>query len=103
MAAISCGGCSPLGVYQGSTFGHNSGKSRASVAFASRWHSQQADSPQHRGRLGRPATKASRARNDHRALASALGRSQAAGEKALSAHLADGAAELHRLRKHLRT
>jgi DNA-binding GntR family transcriptional regulator len=60
-------------------------------------------SEQHRGRLGRSATKASRARNDHRALASALGRSQAAGEKALSAHLADGAAELHRLRTHLRT
>ena len=34
MAAISCGGCSPLGVYQASTLGHNPGKSRASVAFA---------------------------------------------------------------------
>lgn len=35
--------------------------------------------------------------------ATTIGRSQAAGERALSAHLADGAAELHWLRKHLRT
>jgi DNA-binding GntR family transcriptional regulator len=60
-------------------------------------------SEQHRERLGRSATKASRARNDHRALAKALGRSLTVGEKALSEHLADGARELHRLRKHLQT
>jgi DNA-binding GntR family transcriptional regulator len=54
---------------------------------------------QRREALGRAATKASRDRNDHRALARALQRSGTAGAKALSEHLADGAAELHRLRK----
>jgi DNA-binding GntR family transcriptional regulator len=57
---------------------------------------------QRRGELGRGGTGASRNRNDHRALARALQRSEPAGAKALSEHLADGAAELHRLRKLLR-
>jgi len=57
---------------------------------------------QRREALGRAGTKASRKRNDHRGLARALQRSEAAGAKALSEHLADGAAELHRLRKVLR-
>jgi DNA-binding GntR family transcriptional regulator len=57
---------------------------------------------QRRRELGRAGTEASRNRNDHRALARALQRSEPAGAKALSEHLADGAAELHRLRKLLR-
>ena len=57
---------------------------------------------QRRGDLGRKDTKASRNRNDHRALARALQRSGPAGARALSAHLAEGAAELHRLRRLLR-
>ena len=57
---------------------------------------------QRRGDLGRTDTKASRNSNDHRALARAVQRSGPAGARALSAHLAEGAAELHRLRKLLR-
>lgn len=56
-------------------------------------------SEQRRGELGRATTKASRDRNDHRRLARALGGSEHAAVEALSEHLKDGAAELHRLRK----
>jgi DNA-binding FadR family transcriptional regulator len=54
---------------------------------------------QRRADLGRTDTQASRERNDHRRLAKALQGSEPAAARALSAHLADGAAELHRLRK----
>ena len=56
-------------------------------------------SEQRSSELGRAASKASRDVNDHRRLARALQRSGAAAAKALSAHLDDGAAELHRLRR----
>jgi DNA-binding FadR family transcriptional regulator len=52
--------------------------------------------------LGRAETEASRTRNDHRALAKALQGFEDVGLAALREHLADGAAELHRLRKLLR-
>jgi DNA-binding GntR family transcriptional regulator len=54
---------------------------------------------QRRADLGRTDTKASRERNDHRRLAKALQGSEQTGAEALSAHLAYGAAELHRLRR----
>ena len=56
-------------------------------------------SEQRRAELGRASSKASRDRNDHRRLARALQSSEPAAVKALSEHLKDGAAELHRLRK----
>jgi len=56
-------------------------------------------SEQRRSELGRAKSKASRARNDHRRLARALGGSEQAASRALAEHLKDGAAELHRLRK----
>lgn len=54
---------------------------------------------QRRAELGRTDTRAGRERSDHRRLAKALQGSEQAGARALSAHLADGAAELHRLRR----
>lgn len=54
---------------------------------------------QRSGDLGRADTKARREGNDHRRLAKALQGSDQAAAKALCEHLADGAAELHRLRK----
>ena len=54
---------------------------------------------QRRVELGRAESKASRDRNDHRRLARALQGSEQAAIRALSEHLKDGAAELHRLRK----
>lgn len=56
---------------------------------------------QRRHRLQSAVSAATPDRDDHRALARALQRSAASGTKALSEHLADGAAELHRLRKAL--
>jgi DNA-binding GntR family transcriptional regulator len=56
-------------------------------------------SEQHRADLGRAKTKASRDRNDHRRLARALQSTEPVATKALTEHLQDGAAELHRLRK----
>ena len=56
-------------------------------------------SEQRRAELGRAKTKASRDRNDHRRLARALQGNEPAAVRALSEHLKDGAAELHRLRK----
>jgi DNA-binding GntR family transcriptional regulator len=59
-------------------------------------------SEQRRDELGRAGTQESRARNDHRALVKAIQGSEATGARALREHLADGAAELHRLRRLLR-
>lgn len=56
-------------------------------------------SEQRRDELGRARSKASRERNDHRRLARALQSSESVAAHALSEHLKDGAAELHRLRK----
>jgi DNA-binding GntR family transcriptional regulator len=56
-------------------------------------------SEQRRAELGRDNSKASRDRNDHRRLARALQSSEPAAVQALSEHLTDGAAELHRLRE----
>jgi DNA-binding GntR family transcriptional regulator len=56
-------------------------------------------SEQRRVELGRAKSKASRDRNDHRRLARALQGSEQAAVRALSEHLQDGAAELHRLRQ----
>lgn len=56
-------------------------------------------SEQHSAELGRAENKASREVNDHRRLTGALQRTGPAAAKVLSAHLRDGAAELHRLRR----
>jgi hypothetical protein len=57
-------------------------------------------SEQRRVELGRVESGASRDRNDHRKLARVLQRGgEQAAIRALSEHLKDGAAELHRLRK----
>jgi DNA-binding GntR family transcriptional regulator len=55
-------------------------------------------SEQRSSELGRAKTESSRELNDHRRLARALQRTGPGAAKALSEHLKDGAAELHRLR-----
>jgi DNA-binding FadR family transcriptional regulator len=55
-----------------------------------------------RDRLGPTGTEANRVRNDDRTLLRALQGSEAVGAAALREHLAEGAAQLHRLRQLLR-